>query len=64
MASILKIQSWFRMLRVKRKYQSLRDNVIMIQRNWRKYYYDKEYNLGYTHGYFNDNETGKSIELE
>jgi hypothetical protein len=26
----------------------------MIQRNWRKYYYDKQFNLRYTPDYFNN----------
>jgi hypothetical protein len=27
--------------------------AILIQRNWRKYHYDKVYNLSYTKNYFN-----------
>jgi len=38
MAAILKIQSIYRMLRLRRIYLSLRKNTIKIQRNWRKYY--------------------------
>jgi hypothetical protein len=39
--AIITIQSFFRMFKRKGLYQSLRKNVLKIQRNWRKYHYDK-----------------------
>lgn len=36
----------------------------MIQRNWKKYYYDKQFILKYTEGYFNKNEDENSIKNE
>jgi len=39
--AILYIQSWYRMLKVRRWYQDLRKHAVLIQRNWRKYYYDR-----------------------
>ena len=48
LAAILKIQSFYRMLRHRRKYLSLRKQTIKIQRNWRKYYEDKQFSLKFT----------------
>jgi hypothetical protein len=44
------------MFKVRHKYNALRKTVIKIQRNWRKYYYDKRYNMRYTENYFNDKD--------
>lgn len=54
--AILTIQSCFRMFKVRHKYNSLRKIVIKIQRNWRKYYYDKKYNIKFTENYYNNQE--------
>lgn len=56
MNAIIKIQSYFRMFKLRHKYDSLRKIVIKIQRNWRKYYYDKQYNLRFTENYYNNQE--------
>jgi signal transduction histidine kinase len=41
LAAVLTIQSSFRMFKVRHKFNSLRRAVLKIQRNWRKYSYDK-----------------------
>ena len=59
MEAIVKIQSIYRMLRNRKKYLSLREQTIKIQRNWRKYYYDKEFNLKFTENFFENGEGGQ-----
>lgn len=58
------IQSCFRMFKVRHKFNALRKTVVKIQRNWKKYYYDKQFALKYTEGHFNKNEDEESIKSE
>jgi hypothetical protein len=60
-SATIKIQSSFRMFKLRHKYNSLRKTVIKIQRNWRKYSDDKRFTLRYTHNYFNGKDDGLSI---
>lgn len=53
--AVVTIQSYFRMFKVRHKYNALRNTVIKIQRNWKKYYYDKQFILKYTEAHFNKN---------
>jgi CRISPR/Cas system-associated exonuclease Cas4 (RecB family) len=41
MKATIKIQAYFRMITLRRRFLDLRDQAIKIQRNWRKYYHDK-----------------------
>ena len=63
MEAIIKIQSIYRMLRNRKRYLSLRKQAIKIQRNWKKYYYDKQFSLKFTENFF-ENGGGGQIRQE
>lgn len=46
------------MVPICRNFKNLRFNAILIQKNWRKYYYDKMFNLEYTKRFFEDGPGG------
>jgi hypothetical protein len=48
---------------VRIRFLNLLYNTLLIQRNWRKYYHDKKFNLEYTSNYFKEGLGGK-IEIE
>ena len=54
----IKIQSIFRMLKLRKKYVELKTQALKIQRNWRKYFYDKQFNMAYTESYFAEEPVG------
>jgi len=58
MKAIVKIQSYFKMTTLRRTFLDLKEQTIKIQRNWRRYYYDKQFNIDYTEQYFQDGPAG------
>ena len=50
--AILMLQANLRRFHLRKMFSDLKSKTILIQRNWKKYYYDKQYNLQYTHTHF------------
>jgi hypothetical protein len=58
LSAIVKIQAFFRMRRLRRTFLDLKAQTLKIQKNWRKYYYDKQFNVEFTAQYFEDGPGG------
>ena len=61
MKAIIKIQAYFRMTKLRATFMDLKNHTIKIQKNWRKYHYDKQFNIDYTNEYFQNGPAGSIL---